>query len=241
MSTLLYILAATSLISILALIGILTLSFKQKLLDKIIIILVALSAGALMGGAFLHLIPEAIEKFSLESTFLFVILGFILFFLIEKILHWRHCHEEHCQIHSFAYINLFGDSVHNFIDGLIIAASFVASIPLGITTTLAVALHELPQEIGDFGVLVYAGFKRSKALLMNFLTAITAVLGGLIGFYLSSYAESFMMFLLPFAAGGFLYISASDLVPELRKELNMKKFSLIFITFLVGIAIMYLV
>ena len=170
-----------------------------------------------------------------------MILGFILFFLIEKILHWRHCHEEHCQIHSFAYINLFGDSVHNFIDGLIIAASFVASIPLGITTTLAVALHELPQEIGDFGVLVYAGFKRSKALLMNFLTAITAVLGGLIGFYLSSYAESFMMFLLPFAAGGFLYISASDLVPELRKELNMKKFSLIFITFLVGIAIMYLV
>ena len=136
-------------------------------------------------------------------------------------------------------MNLFGDAVHNFIDGLIIAASFLIDIKLGITTTFAVALHEIPQEIGDFGVLRHAGFSKLKALTYNLLTALTAVLGGILGYFLQSSTELVTLFLLPFAAGGFLYISASDLIPEIRKELNAKKSLLNLMVFLAGILIMY--
>jgi zinc and cadmium transporter len=136
-------------------------------------------------------------------------------------------------------MNLFGDSVHNFIDGIIIAASFVVSIPLGITTVIAIALHEIPQEIGDFGVLIYAGFEKKKALLLNFIVAMIAVLGGIFGYYLSTYAQNSIEVLLPFAAGGFIYIAASDLLPELRKETNFKKSIFSFLMFIIGILIMY--
>ena len=239
MSTLAWILISTFVISALAFIGILTLALKDKLLEKILLVLVALSAGALMGGAFLHLIPEAVAEFASEDIFVFVLIGFVSFFFIEKVLHWRHCHEGNCPIHTFAYMNLFGDAVHNFIDGLIIAASFVVDMNLGIVTTIAVALHEIPQEIGDFGVLVYGGFKKIRALFMNFIVALTAIAGGVFGYFLSGYLESSVMFLLPFAAGGFLYIAASDLVPEIRKETNMLKSMLIFGVFIIGILIMY--
>jgi zinc and cadmium transporter len=138
-------------------------------------------------------------------------------------------------------MNLFGDAVHNFIDGLIIAASFVINIPLGIATSLAVALHEIPQEIGDFGVLVYGGFKKTKALFWNFLSALTAIFGGLFGYYLSSWITGTTAFLLPFAAGGFIYIAASDLIPEIKKETDIKKSLMAFGMFIVGIAIMFAV
>ncbi len=239
MSTLLWIIFATLILSIISLLGILTFSLKPKYLKKILLLLVSLSAGALMGGAFFHLIPEALEASSATNVFMSVLTGFIIFFIIEKVLHWRHCHEDHCPVHSFAYMNLFGDAVHNFIDGLIIAASFIVNVPLGIATTLAVALHEIPQEIGDFGVLLHAGFSKVKALSYNFLIAATAILGGLIGFLLKETTESLTLFLLPFAAGGFLYIAASDLIPEIRKELNMKKSFLNLIIFLVGIILMF--
>ena len=239
MSTLLWIIFATLILSIISLLGIITLSLRPKYLKKILLLLVSLSAGALMGGAFFHLIPEALEASSATNVFMSVLTGFIIFFIIEKVLHWRHCHEDHCPVHSFAYMNLFGDAVHNFIDGLIIAASFIVNVPLGIATTLAVALHEIPQEIGDFGVLLHAGFSKVKALSYNFLIAATAILGGLIGFLLKETTESLTLFLLPFAAGGFLYIAASDLIPEIRKELNMKKSFLNLIIFLVGIILMF--
>ncbi len=239
MNTLIWILLSTFLISLIAFIGILALLIRKKLLEKILLYLVALSAGALMGGAFLHLIPESIEEFANYNIFLYVLVGFTLFFLIEKILHWRHCHKEKCPIHTFAYMNLFGDGIHNFIDGLIIAASFVTNIHLGIVTSLAVAFHEIPQEIGDFGVLVYGGFKKIKALFMNFICALTAILGGIFGYFLSSYIKSSVMFLLPFAAGGFIYIAASDLIPEIRKEVNLKKSLTIFGIFIIGILMMY--
>ncbi len=241
MSTLLWILISTFLVSIIAFIGILTLTIKEKILNKILPALVALSAGALMGGAFLHLIPESVEKFSSDNIFIYVLIGFVLFFFVEKILHWRHCHLKKCPVHTFAYMNLFGDAVHNFIDGLIIAASFVINIPLGIATTLAVALHEIPQEIGDFGVLVYGGFKKTKALFWNFICALTAIFGGIFGYLLSGYVESSTMFLLPFAAGGFIYIAASDLIPEIRKEADIKKSLATFGVFVIGIAIMFAV
>lgn len=230
-----WILISTFVISLISFIGIVILVLKEKLLDKILMLLIALSAGVLMGSAFLHLIPEAIS----ENVFIYVLVGFVLFFLIEKVLHWRHCHKGKCDIHTFVYMNLFGDVVHNFIDGLIIAASFIADINLGITTSIAIALHEIPQEIGDFGVLIYGGFSKMKALFLNFVIALTSVLGGVIGYYFL--VDKFTMFLLPFAAGGFIYIGASDLLPEIRKELDTKKAFLNFGMFILGIIIMYLI
>jgi zinc and cadmium transporter len=232
---------STFIISIISFIGIFTLALKDKLLDKIVLLLVSLSAGALMGGAFLHLLPESVELNEGLDVFLFVLVGFALFFLIEKVLHWRHCHKGECKVHTFTYMNLIGDSIHNFIDGLIMATSFVISIPLGLTTTMAIALHEIPQEIGDFGVLIYGGFTKKKALILNFLTALTAVLGGLIGFFISNMIENVKLFILPFAAEGFLYIAASDLIPEIRKETSLKKSMIYFGIFILGIFIMYAV
>lgn len=240
METLIYIIISTIIISLISLIGVFTLVLKKKSLSKILLILVSLSAGALMGGAFLHLIPESLEVFDGISIFIYVLIGFVLFFIIEKILHWRHCHKEECHIHTFAHMNLVGDIVHNLIDGLIIAASFVINIGLGITTTIAVALHEIPQEIGDFGVLIHGGFNKKKALLLNFVTALTAIIGGIVGFYISGESQGFINFLLPFAAGGFIYIAASDLIPEIRKEKKVLKSLVNLVIFIIGIIIMYL-
>jgi len=238
MENLILIILATAIISLLSFIGALALFFKERLLQKILLSLVALSAGALLGGAFLHLIPESLEKTT--NTFLYLLIGFVIFFIIERFLHWRHCHKDHCPIHTFAYMNLFGESIHNFIDGLIIAAAFIADIKVGIATTIAVALHEIPQELGDFGVLIHGGFKKGKALLLNFLVGLTAIIGGILGFYLINYSQTASLFLIPFAAGGFIYIAASDLVPELRKETKFSTTILTLITFILGILIMYL-
>jgi zinc and cadmium transporter len=240
MTTFSWIFISTTIIALFAWVGIFTLALKEKLLEKILLFLVSLSTGVLMGGAFLHLLPEAAEKFESANIFLYVLIAFVTFFLIEKLLHWRHCHKGHCQVHTFGYMNLFGDSVHNFIDGLIIAASFAVSEKLGLVTVLAVALHEIPQEIGDFGVLVYAGFRKELALVLNFFIALTIVLGGIFGYYLSVYIESSIKFLLPFAAGGFIYIAASDLIPEIRKETGLLKSLVSFGIFLAGIVLMYL-
>tara|TARA_Y100000310_G_scaffold308254_1_gene351178 strand:+ start:716 stop:1453 length:738 start_codon:yes stop_codon:yes gene_type:complete len=241
MSVLLSIIVATFLVSLISFIGVFTLSLKEKLLNKILLVLVALSAGSLMGGAFLHLIPEAIEKFMLAGVFINVLIGFVLFLVVEKVFHWRHCHKGKCDVHTFAHMNILGDIIHNLIDGLIIAASFVTNTSLGITTTIAVALHEIPQEIGDFGVLVYGGYKKSKALLLNFLTGLTGVIGGIIGYFLASYTNYTSELLLPFAAGGFIYIAASDLIPEIRKEVTLKKSLIYFGVFILGIVLMYLI
>jgi len=156
---------------------------KENLLNKILTYLISLSIGGLMGGAFLHLVPEAVEKFENGYAFLAILAGFFLFLIVEKIIHWRHCHDGHCSVHTFAYMNLIGDSIHNFIDGLIIAGTFLINAGLGITSAIAIILHEIPQEIGDFGVLIYGGMKKKRALMMNFLTALFSVAGGIIGFY----------------------------------------------------------
>ena len=239
MSALMYIILATFLVSLISFIGVFTLGLKDKLLNKILLILVSLSAGTLMGGAFIHLIPEAVEKFQPTGVFINVLIGFVIFLLVEKVFHWRHCHHGKCEVHTFAYMNIFGDIIHNLIDGMIIAASFVTNLHLGIVTTIAVAMHEIPQEIGDFGVLIHGGFKKTKALLINFFTALTAVLGGIIGFFLATYTKITAELLLPLAAGGFIYIAASDLIPEIRKELDLKKSILYFGVFILGIVLMY--
>jgi zinc and cadmium transporter len=138
-------------------------------------------------------------------------------------------------------MNLVGDAIHNFIDGLILAASFVTSVELGFTTTIAIAAHEIPQEIGDFGVLLYGGFNKRKAIILNFVVALTIVLGGVVGYLISKSVESAVTFLLPFAAGGFIYIAATDLVPEIKKELAFKKYMATLFVFIIGIFIMWFV
>jgi zinc and cadmium transporter len=242
---LVYIILATFIVSLISFVGIFTLTLKDQILNKILLALIGLSAGALMGGAFIHLLPETVEigkesNVPMLDVFIFVLVGFILFFIIEKILHWRHCHNGKCDVHTFTYMNLIGDAIHNFIDGLIMAASFVTSIPLGITTTIAISSHEIPQEIGDFGVLIYGGFSKKKALILNFIVALTAVIGGIVGYLISSGVENVVLYILPFAAGGFIYIAATDLVPEIKKELDVKKYMATLFVFICGILIMWL-
>lgn len=239
MYILLWIILATLLDGLVSLSGIFSLWVNEKRLQKIVFVLVALSAGALLSGAFFHLLPESLENLNSTMVFSLVLVGFIMFFLIEKFLHWHHCHKnDKCDTHPFTYLILIGDGVHNFLDGLIIAASFIISVPFGVVTTLLILGHEIPQELGDFGVLVYGGFNKTKALLFNLLSQLTAVVGGIVGFFLSTYVEGIVPYILPFAAGGFIYIAASDLVPELHKDPNLKRSLTSFAFFLVGIALM---
>ena len=245
MSVLFYILISTFLISLISFVGVLTLFLKEEILKKILLVLVAFSAGALIGGAFLHLLPEAIMEvglgeYQLIKIFLYFISGFCMFFILEQFISWHHHHAtQHPEIIApFSYLILVSDGIHNFIDGLIIAASFMVSLPLGTATVLAVVFHEIPQEIGDFGVLVYGGFKKAKALLLNFLSGILAILGGIAGFLLSEKIGSSVIFLLPFAAGNFIYIACSDLIPEIKQKEVSKKSIIYFFTFLLGIALM---
>lgn len=239
MIKILWILLMTFIISLISFVGAITLILSEKLLKRLLLVLVGFAAGALIGGAFFHLLPEAIEAETLgsETVFSFLVLGFVLFLILEKLL-WRHCHDRACPIHTFAYLNLLGDGVHNFIDGLIIAGSFAVSIPLGLTSSFAVAAHEIPQEMGDFGVIVYGGIKPRRALFLNFLSALTAVAGGLAGYFFLPYLGDVKVLLLSFAAGGFLYIAASDLVPELHKETDKFNTIVSFSLFLLGLLLM---
>jgi len=246
MTTFLWILITTFFISLISFIGALTLFLKEKILNKILLLLVAFSAGALIGGAFLHLIPEAvikvgIEEKSLLKIFLYLIFGFCIFFILEQFIKWHHHHStQHPKVLPFSYLILFSDGLHNFIDGLIIAGSFMAGFPIGLVTSLAVILHEIPQEIGDFAVLIYGGFKKSKVLFLNFLSATIAILGGIIGFFIFRKIGEGILFLLPFTAGSFIYIAASDLIPQIKEEWELKKSVIHFLVFLTGIIIMAL-
>lgn len=240
--TLLYSIIATLIISLLSLAGIVTLILKKEILNKITLLLVAFSAGSLLGGAFFHLLPESLEISEGLNPFIYLVSGIILFFILERFLKWHHCHEDgECKVHTFTYMSLFGDGVHNFIDGLVIASAFVISKDLGIITTVAVAAHELPQEFGDFGVLVHGGFSRTKALVWNFISSITAVFGAVTGYLLVGVFDNIASFLLPFAAGGFVYIAMSDLVPELHKELKLSKSLLSFMFFVLGVSFMLII
>jgi len=237
----LYSIVSVIIVSLISFVGILTFSVRLENLKKIVLYLVSFAAGALFGDAFIHLLPEIVEKagFGIKISF-YLLFGIIFSFIVEKVIHWRHCHiptsKEHP--HPFALMNLFGDSVHNFIDGLIIGASYLVNFKVGIATTIAIILHEIPQEIGDFGVLVHGGFSRAKALFFNFLTALTAVIGTIVSLLMGSYAENFTVFLIPFAAGSFIYIAGSDLIPELHKEVKAAKSILQLLAFVMGIAIM---
>jgi len=236
---LVWILASTFLVSLISLIGIFTFLVKEKQLHRILFYLIGFSAGALIGSAFLHILPESLEKNPSTFVFSWLIGGIVLFYVMERYFFWRHCHEEgQCKVHSFTYLNLIGDGFHNFLDGMIIAASYTVSFQVGVVTTLAVIFHEIPQELGDFGVLIYGGFSKSKALFFNFISALAAMAGALIGYFIAGSQSSFSSIILPVTAGGFIYIATSDLIPELHKESDLKRSTLAFLAFLCGIGFM---
>jgi zinc and cadmium transporter len=237
---LLYALTASIVISLISLIGVITLIINDNLLNKVIIILVAFAAGGLIGGAFFDIIPEALGYVKDNNQlFIFIIAGYLLFFMIEKYLHWRHCHDTECKVHMFTYINIIGDIVHNFSDGLIIGAIFQTDIKVGIAATLAIIFHEIPHELGNFTVLIHGGFSKMKALAYNFLSSLFAIAGTLAGYYFTSKISGLPAILLPAAAGGFIYIASCDLIPQLHKEEDGKRSALIMVTFVIGIVLMY--
>lgn len=235
-----YILLSVLGISLVSFMGVFTIAWKKKEIHSVLSFLVALAAGTMIGTAFLHLLPEAAEELEPEKLFSAVLVSFLIFFGVERFLHWRHCHEDDCEIHTYGYMNLLGDGVHNFLDGVIIAAAYSAGFEIGVATTLAVILHEIPQEIGDFGVLLKAGYSKKKALLMNFVTALAAVFGGVVGYVLAAQSANFVLFLTPFAAGSFLYIAGTDLLPQLQNEKDRKKSLTSGFVFLGGVLIMFL-
>ena len=236
---------ATLAVSALSLVGLATLSMREERLRSILFLLVSLAAGALFGDAFLHLIPEAFENAGAESASLAILGGIVTFFILEKLLRWHHSHggeefsPDHGIIHPVGHLVLISDGVHNVIDGVAIGAGFLVSPEVGIATALAVALHEIPQEIGDFGLLLHAGFTRAKALLFNFVSALFAVLGALAVFGLAEVLETSVPLIAAFSAGMFIYIAGSDLVPELHKTIGFKKGIIQLIVFLLGLGLMY--
>jgi len=225
--------------SAIAMVGSITLVLKPATLDRLLLPLVAFAAGSLIGGAFFHMIPATIDaNANVLGISVAVVTGFTVFFALEQVLHWHHCHraQSDCK-QPLTYLILIGDALHNFLGGLAIAGTFLIDVRLGITSWLAAAAHEVPQELGDFGVLVHGGWSKRRALLFNVLSGLTFLLGGL-----SAYGLSFRMdvsWLIPFAAGNFIYIGASDLVPEVNKHADIKANAVHLLAFVLGVALLF--
>jgi zinc and cadmium transporter len=230
-------------VSLISLIGLATLSFKEGALRKVLFLIISLAAGALLGDAFIHLLPEAFAEADPIAVSVFALAGILSFLMLEKFLHWHHSHgegteEEHAQVHPLGHLVIVSDSVHNLVDGIAIGAAFLVSPEIGIATTIAIALHEIPQEIGDFGLLLHSGFSRSRALAMNFLSALTAFAGIGIAFWLAETHESLVPLIAAFAAGNFIYIALADLVPEIHKTRGGARGVAQFIVILAGLGVM---
>ncbi len=232
------ILLAIFVVSIISLAGILLLLLKKDL-DRFLPFFLSFASGSLLAVAFLDMLPEALTKQNSERIFLMVILGMLLFLIIEKFLYWHHCHQGKKHVHQFTYLNLIGDGIHNFFDGAIIASSFLIDVRLGVLSTLAIMVHEIPQEISDFVILLYGGFKKWKAVMMNVCISLTAFAGALVVYFSTIKIQNLENFLLPLSAGGFLYIASVDLLPELKKEKNLAKSLLQFFFILAGIGTIY--
>lgn len=242
MSIWVYSLLSVTLVSLLSLLGVFTLGINEKRLNKILIYFVSFSTGALFGDVFIHLIPEVFKNQTTAYTSIFFLLGIIISFLIEKIIYWRENHTSSIlgnKVKHFVFMILFGDGVHNFIDGLAIGASFLVSVPVGIATTIAIVLHEIPHEIGDFAALIHGGLDRKKAIFYNFISALAAILGTILALTLSQRISGINNFLVPFTAANLIYIAGVNLIPELHKETQLKKSLIQIFTFVLGIAIMY--
>ena len=247
-----YIFSSVLIVSLISLVGVFALSFKEDFLRKSLFVLVGLAAGALFGDALIHLIPESLEEASNPAfVSISILAGILIFFALEKFLHWHHHHgveEENCKhqhevrerkVKPLGYLVLTSDTVHNFIDGVIIAAGYMISIETGIATTIAVILHEIPQEVADFSLLIHSGISKMKALALNFVTALSAVLGAALVVFTKLQSENLTPYLGAFAAGAFLYIAGSDLVPEIHKTHDMRKSAIQFASIIVGILVMF--
>jgi zinc and cadmium transporter len=241
MSTLAWIVASGLAMSAIALVGSVTLVLSEATLQRILLPLVGFAAGTLLGGAFFHMIPTAIAgPGDIIHCFAWVLAGFSVFLALEQFLHWHHCHRASAGCKQpLTYLILIGDGLHNFIGGLAIASTFIVDIRLGIMAWLAAAAHEIPQELGDFGVLIHGGWDKGKALLFNILSALTFLAGGLVTYSVSFTVD--ISFLIPFAAGNFIYIGASDLVPEVKEHEDLRTNIANFLAFVSGLALMLIV
>lgn len=239
MTTFLWILSGGVVMSAIALVGSVTLFLSESTLKKVLLPLVALAAGTLLGGALFHMVPAAVETLGNRfSIYLWAVLGFAVFFALEQFLHWHHCHNvpsEH-RHRPLTYLILIADGLHNFIGGLAVAGAFLIDVRIGISAWLAAAAHEVPQEFGDFGILVHGGWRRGRALLYNFLSGVSFLVGGLVAYGASLTFD--VTFLLPFAAGNFIYIAAADLIPEVKHEESMARAAVHFIAFILGLALL---
>lgn len=255
----LYSLISVFIVSLISFVGVLGFAVKVDKLKKMLLFIISFSAGALFGDAFIHLMPEIVREqgFSLNVS-IYLLAGILVFFILEKIIHWQQFHsceneEDHSHSHGieelkvnknkkcvkpFAYVNLVGSSLHNLIDGMIIAASYLVNFQIGLATTIAVILHEIPHEFGDFSILLHGGFSRVKALFVNFLSGLISFVGVILTLSLSSYGGGIKMIILPLATGGFIYVAGSDLIPELHKETGLKASIIQILTFIFGIAVM---
>jgi len=243
MTSLSFTIVSVGIVSLISLVGVFMLSLHDRLLKRVLLYLVSFSTGALLGNVFLHLLPEMIENGGdLSRSLSLVLVGIVLSFILEKFIHWRHCHSLDCEghVHPVGHLVLIGDAVHNILDGILIATAYLVSIPLGIATTTAVLLHEIPQEFGDFAILIHSGITKQRALMMNFLSALTAFFGAALVIGLSGRVSGIESLLLPLAAGNFLYIAGSDLIPELHKETRLVNAGLQLVCMLGGIAVMKL-
>ncbi|MFA5828764.1 MAG: ZIP family metal transporter [Candidatus Shapirobacteria bacterium] len=247
MSPLFSSLIAVFFISLVSLSGLVFLFFSPSLVSRLSPYLVSFAVGSLLGDAFIHILPESFSGPIPSATIsLLVIAGLLLNFTLEKFLRWRHCHNLDCpegeDSHShIVALNTVGDAVHNFIDGMLIAAAFMVSRELGLATTLAVLIHEIPQEIGDYAILVHSRVPVAKALLLNFLSALISFLGVFLTFFLGTNIDNFAAYLLPVTAGAFIYLAASDLIPELHRHSPKISASLIqLFSIIVGVGLMFL-
>jgi zinc and cadmium transporter len=241
MTTLVWIIAGGVAMSAIALVGAATLLLSPERLQRVLLPMVAFAAGTLLGGAMLHMLPAGLEQSTdRNAAFLWLLAGFVAFFALEQFLHWRHSHgfAGSPQQRPLTYLVLLGDGLHNLLGGLAVGAAFITDIRLGITTWIAAAAHEVPQELGDFAVLVHGGWSKRRALLFNAISALTFLVGGLLAYAMSSGVE--VVSLLPFAAGNFLYIAASDLVPEVKHGQSLRNNVVHFLALSAGVALLYL-
>jgi zinc and cadmium transporter len=219
-------------------VGVLSFLFVKKNLSRIAFILMSFSAGILLGGAFFHLLHHSLEEghAPLDEILLSTLFGFLVFFIFENYLHFHRCVE--CKIHPYTYLILIGDGLHNIFDGIVVATTFIISIPLGVATSIAVLLHEVPQELGIFGAMIHAGQDKTKSIIYPMLAQSTSLLGGVLGYVFFSSIEQYVPIFLPFVAGGFMYIASADLIPEIHKSEKWQKIEGILALFL-GLAFMW--
>lgn len=239
MNVLTSVIAASLGVSLISLIGLFLPVWEKLTIRKMTTYLVAFAAGVMLTTAFVDLLPEALENNTLDNIHLYALLGIVMFFLIERVFIWFHHHDKY-DVKPTAYLVLLGDGLHNFFDGLAIAAAFLGNPGLGIITTLAIAAHEIPHEIADFSILIHAGMKKTKALFYNLLSALTALIGAVVGFYYLNKFEKIIPVALMFSAGIFIYIACSDLIPDLHQDFKrQRKWSTTF-TFIAGVMLTYL-